>query len=67
MKIINEITPTSDLTAIQVGDKISNGLGTFGEVLEITFDDASEYWGFLFSLHGGGFIEVKKFKNGCSL
>lgn len=67
MKVINDNTPSSELTAIKVGDQISNGLGTFGEVAEIKFDNAPEHWQFLFTLSGGGLIEVIKIKNGCSL
>ena len=67
MKIINDTTPTSDVTAIKVGDQISNGLGTFGEVSEIKFDNENENWSFVFYLRGGGILEVQKFKNGCSL
>jgi len=67
MLILNENTPTSDLTAVKIGDQISNGLGTFGEVASIQFEDAGEYWQFVFALVGGGFIEVKKFKNSCSV
>ena len=67
MIILNESTPTSELTAVEVGDQISNGIGTFGEVAEISFNDSSEYWQFKFTLTGGGIIEVSKFKDGCSI
>lgn len=67
MKIINDTTPTSELTAIKIGDQISNGLGTFGTVASIGFEHSSEYWQFTFSLSGGGLIQVTKTKNGCSM
>jgi len=67
MIILNESTPTSELTSIKVGDQISNGIGTFGEVAEINFDHTSEYWKFTFALTGGGLVEVVKYKNGCSI
>lgn len=65
MKIINQTTPTSQLTEIKIGDAISNGIGTFGEVSEIKFEDADEFWLFTFSLVGGGIIAVKKIRNIC--
>jgi len=67
MKILNDTTPTSELTAVKVGDQISNRLGTFGEVAEIKFDNEPAYWQFTFVLTGGGLIEVIKTKNSCSL
>jgi hypothetical protein len=65
MKIINDQTPTSEVTAIKIGDQISNGLGTFGEVEDITFEDTNEYWHFRFTLVGGGYIESKKERTSC--
>jgi len=65
MKIINNDTPTSEVTSVKVGDEISNGLGTFGTVEEIKFEDSSEHWHFIFALTGGGFIEAKKTRNTC--
>jgi hypothetical protein len=67
MKIINDTTSTSEVTAIKIGDTISNGLGVFGEVDAIDFDNANEFWQFTFTLTNGGFIEVIKTKNGCSI
>ena len=32
MKILNQDTPTSELTAIKIGDLISNDIGKFGVV-----------------------------------
>ena len=65
MKILNDLTPTSDLTAIKAGDQISNGIGTFGEVEEVKFESGSDYWEFTFKLVGGGFIQVKKTRTTC--
>ena len=67
MIILNDSTPTSELTSIKVGDQISNGLGTFGEVAAVNFDHTDAYWKFTFSLTGGGLIEVTKYKNGCAI
>ena len=65
MKIINNDTPTSEITAVKTGDQISNGLGTFGEVDQITFEENPEGWHFLFTLVGGGYIAAKKERNSC--
>ena len=65
MLIVNDDTPTSLLTAIKVGDSISNGLGTFGEVAEVNFEDHQEIWQFTFTLVGGGFIVAKKQRSSC--
>jgi hypothetical protein len=65
MIIINKQTPTSTITAIKVGDMISNGLGTFGEVEEIKFEDTNEHWHFIFSLVGGGYVEAKIERKSC--
>jgi hypothetical protein len=65
MKIITNATPTSEITAVKVGDTISNGLGTFGEVEEIKFEDTLQGWHFIFALVGGGFIEAIKERKGC--
>lgn len=65
MKVINDTTPTSQLTEIKVGDQISNGLGTFGEVESIDFENQDHSWKFTFSLVGGGFIEATKSSNTC--
>ena len=65
MKIINNLTPTSEITEVKVGDSISNGLGTFGEVEEIKFEDTPSGWHFTFALVGGGFIEAKKDRASC--
>ncbi|RZK33516.1 MAG: hypothetical protein EOO90_32170 [Pedobacter sp.] len=65
MKILNENTPTSELTEVKVGDSISNGLGTFGEVEAIKFENGDSFWEFTFSLIGGGFIQVRKNRTTC--
>lgn len=65
MQIVNDQTPTSQLTAIQIGDHISNGLGTFGEVKEISFEDLNHTWKFVFALVGGGLIEASKTRTTC--
>lgn len=65
MKIINDQTPTSQLTEVKVGDQISNGLGTFGEVEDINFQNEDLSWKFTFKLVGGGFIEATKTRNTC--
>lgn len=65
MTITNKDTPTGDLTAIKIGDEINNGLGTFGQVEHIEFEDTEIYWKFTFKLIGGGFIEVTKMRNIC--
>ena len=66
MKIINDDTPTGELTEIKIGDQISNGLGTFGEVKSIDFENLDYAWKFTFTLVGGGFIEATKSRNSCS-
>jgi hypothetical protein len=65
MQIINNETPTSDVTSLKVGDQISNGLGAFGEIADIKFENTDEYWLFTFALVGGGFITAKKYRNVC--
>ena len=60
MKILNDNTPTGELNDVKVGDEISNGIGTFGQVEEIKFDSGDGYWQFTFVLFGGGLIQVKK-------
>jgi hypothetical protein len=65
MKIINDQTPTSEIAAIKVGDSISNGIGTFGEVEDIKFEDTTEHWHFRFQLVGGGYIEAKRVRTTC--
>ena len=60
MKIIDENTPTGELNDIKIGDAVSNGLGTFGEVVAIDFEVGDGYWKYLFKLVGGGLIEVTK-------
>jgi hypothetical protein len=65
MIIVNDITPTSELSALKIGDSISNGIGTFGEIADIKFEDTDEYWLFTFTLVGGGYITAKKIKNIC--
>ncbi|WP_316787149.1 hypothetical protein [Pedobacter frigiditerrae] len=65
MKILNDNTPTSELTQVKVGDSISNGIGTFGEVEDIKFEDGDGFWEFTFSLIGGGFIQVRKTRTTC--
>lgn len=67
MKILNDATPTSELTVVKIGDQISNGLGTFGEVAAIKFDNEPSYWQFTFTLTGGGLIAVIKTKDSCNL
>ncbi len=65
MKILNESTPTSELTDVKIGDSISNGLGTFGEVEAVKFENGDGFWEFTFALVGGGFIQVKKIRATC--
>ncbi|TCC87061.1 hypothetical protein EZ428_22965 [Pedobacter frigiditerrae] len=65
MKILNDNTPTSELTQVKVGDSISNGIGTFGEVEAIKFENGDGFWEFTFSLIGGGFIQVIKTRTTC--
>jgi len=65
MKILNDNIPTSELTQIEVGDSISNGIGTFGEVEAIKFENGDGFWEFTFSLVGGGFIRVRKARTTC--
>ena len=65
MKIINHETPTSEVSSVKVGDQISNGLGTFGEVEEIKFEEVDQAWKFTFALVGGGFVEAIKTRNTC--
>lgn len=65
MIIINDESPTSELTSIKVGDQISNGLGTFGEVKDIHFENSDHIWKFTFALVGGGLIEATKTRNTC--
>ncbi len=65
MKILNDTTPTSELTSIKIGDSISNGIGTFGEVDDIKFENGDGFWEFTFSLVGGGLIQVKKTRTTC--
>ncbi|RZK52467.1 MAG: hypothetical protein EOO87_15175 [Pedobacter sp.] len=65
MKILNDNTPTGELNDVQVGDEISNGLGTFGQVEEIKFESGDGYWQFTFALVGGGLIQVKKIIPTC--
>ena len=43
MKILNDNTPTGELNDIKIGDRISNGIGTFGEVAEIKFDNVMDF------------------------
>lgn len=65
MEIINNDTPTGTLAGVKVGDEISNGLGTFGQVAKIDFEDDPLYWRFTFELIGGGIIEATKMRNVC--
>ena len=65
MKILNQDTPTGELNDLKVGDKISNGIGTFGEVVSIDFESGDGYWEYIFTLKGGGFIQVKKLIPTC--
>jgi hypothetical protein len=65
MKVIDDQTPTSEISAIKIGDHISNGLGTFGEVEDIEFEDNVAYWNFKFTLVGGGYIESRKERRTC--
>ncbi len=65
MKILNDLTPTSDISSVKIGDQISNGLGTFGEVEEIIFDNGTNYWEFTFKLLGGGLIQIRKTITSC--
>lgn len=65
MIIVNDHTPTSELTAIKPGDEISNGLGTFGTVEEVKFAHSDLQWEFVFALVGGGYINAIKHKNTC--
>ena len=65
MKILNQDTPTGELNDVKIGDTISNGIGTFGEVESIQFDSGDGYWEYTFTLKGGGFIQVKKLIPTC--
>lgn len=65
MKVLNEDTPTGELNDVKIGDEISNGLGTFGQVDTINFESGDGYWEFTFSLAGGGLIQVKKIIPTC--
>jgi hypothetical protein len=65
MKILNDTTPTSELSAIKIGDLISNGIGTFGEIEAINFENGDGFWEFTFSLVGGGLIRVRKDRTTC--
>ncbi|RZL32344.1 MAG: hypothetical protein EOO96_14270 [Pedobacter sp.] len=65
MKTLNQDTPTGELNDLKVGDKISNGLGTFGEVESIQFESGDSYWEYTFTLKCGGFIQVKKLIPTC--
>ena len=65
MKILNDNTPTGELTEVKVGDSISNGIGTFGEVEDVKFESVDGSWEFTFSLVGGGFIQVRKTSATC--
>jgi hypothetical protein len=65
MKIINNETPTSEISAVKIGDQISNGLGTFGEVKEISFENNNDGWLFKFELVGGGLISANKVSSSC--
>ena len=65
MKIINDNTPTGELNEIKVSDQISNGIGTFGEVEEIKFENGDGFWEYTFALIGGGYIQVKKISQTC--
>ncbi|RZL30885.1 MAG: hypothetical protein EOP00_35805 [Pedobacter sp.] len=65
MQILNQDTPTGDLNDIKVGDTISNGIGTFGEVDSIDFESGDGYWEYTFNLKCGGFIQVKKIIPTC--
>lgn len=65
MKILNQDTPTGELNDVQVGEAISNGIGTFGEVGSIDFESGDGYWEYTFTLKGGGFIQVKKIIPSC--
>lgn len=65
MIIVNNQTPTSELTSIKIGDQISNGLGTFGEVQNIKFENTDTYWDFVFVLVAGGLIHARKIRNVC--
>ena len=60
MKILNQDTPTSELTAIKIGDLISNDIGKFGVVEDIKFTNNNDYWEFTFLLVGGDFVQIKK-------
>ncbi|TKB99468.1 hypothetical protein [Pedobacter cryotolerans] len=65
MKILNQDTPTGELNDLKVGDKISNGIGTFGEIDSIIFESGDGYWEYTFALVGGDFIQVKKLIPTC--
>lgn len=65
MKIINDNTPTGELNEVKVGDQISNGIGTFGEVEELKFENGDGFWEYTFALVGGGYIQVKKMSQTC--
>ena len=65
MKTLNQDTPAGELNDLKVGDKISNGIGTFGEIKSIQFESGDGYWEYTFDLNGGGFIQVKKLIPTC--
>ncbi|TKC05586.1 hypothetical protein FA048_17855 [Pedobacter polaris] len=65
MKILNQDTPTGELNEVKVGDSISNGIGTFGEVEDIKFENGDGFWEFTFALVGGGLIQVRKTIQTC--
>lgn len=60
MKILNQDTPTGELNDVKIGDSISNGIGTFGEVESVNFESGDGFWEYTFSLTGGGYIQIKK-------
>jgi len=65
MKILNQDTPTGELNDVKVGDAISNGIGTFGEVEKVEFESGDGFWQYTFALVGGGYIQVKKTIQTC--
>ena len=65
MKILNDNTPTGELNDVKIGDSISNGIGTFGEVEAVNFESGYGFWEYTFALVGGGFIQVKKTIQTC--
>ena len=65
MKILNDNTPTGELNDVKIGDSISNGIGTFGEVEAVNFESGDGFWQYTFALVGGGFIQVKKTIQTC--